>query len=88
MLTLTSLKLYQFIGGPYFNSLYTVSEPRLLMSADPVVLDAMMVDRINEARKKTGFAPIGEADIRMLDFAQQLGVGSRNVGTVPIVKVE
>jgi uncharacterized Fe-S center protein len=65
-----------------------VSEPRLLMSADPVVLDAMMVDRLNEARKKTGFAPISDEDIRMLDFAQQLGVGSRNIGSVPLVKVE
>lgn len=85
VLTLTSLQLYQFIGGPYFNSLYTVSEPRLLMSADPVVLDSMMVERLNAARKKTGFAPISEDETRMLDFAQQLGVGSRNTGSVKVV---
>jgi len=76
VLNLASLQLYQFIGGPYFNSLYTVSEPRLLMSADPVILDALMLARLNAARKKTGFEPISEDDSRMLDFAQQLGVGS------------
>ncbi|WP_438483266.1 DUF362 domain-containing protein [Oleiharenicola lentus] len=75
-ITLTSLQLYQFIGGPYFNSLYTVSEPRLLMSADPVLLDSVMLERLNAARKKNGFEPISEEDARMLDFAAQLGVGS------------
>jgi len=75
-LNIASLQLYQFIGGPYFNSLYTVSEPRLLMSADPVILDSIMLERLNAARKRTGFDPITTDDSRMLDFAQQLGVGS------------
>ncbi len=75
-LNLASLQLYQFIGGPYFNSLYTVSEPRLLMSADPVILDSLMIEKINAARKRNGFEPISADDSRMLDFAQQLGVGS------------
>ncbi len=82
VLNLTSLQLYQFIGGPYFNSLYTVSEPRLLMSADPVMLDALMLQRLNAARKKTGFEPISEDDARLLDFAQQLGVGSTDTAHV------
>jgi len=87
VLTITSLELYQFIGGPYFNSLYTVSEPRLWMSADPVVLDALMLDRLNAARKRTGFDPIDTEEARMLDFAAQLGVGSRDTTKVPWIKV-
>ncbi|MBA3850433.1 MAG: DUF362 domain-containing protein, partial [Opitutus sp.] len=86
-LTLASLQLYQFIGGPYFNSLYTVSEPRLLGSSDPVILDALMLDRLNAARKRTGFEPIGEDETRMLDFAQQLGVGQRRPENARIVGV-
>lgn len=82
-LTIVSLQLYQFIGGPYFNSLYTASEPRLWMSADPVVLDALMLERLNAARRRTGFGPIDEDQSRMLDFAQQLGVGSANTFGVP-----
>ncbi|MDP1580356.1 MAG: DUF362 domain-containing protein [Candidatus Didemnitutus sp.] len=85
VLTLVSLQLYQFIGGPYFNSLYTVSEPKLWGSADPVLLDALMLARMNAARKRTGFAAIGEDESRMLDFAQQLGVGSRKTENARIL---
>ena len=87
VLTLSSLQLYQFIGGPYFNSLYTVSEPRLLASADPVLLDALMLERLNAARKRAGFGPIGEEETRMLDFAQQLGVGSARPAEADVVRV-
>lgn len=73
--TLASLERYQFIGGPYFNSLYTVSEPRLWLSADPVAMDALALERINRWRKRTGFQPIGE-EIRTLEFAEVLGVGT------------
>ncbi len=74
--TLASLERYQFVGGPWFNSLYTVSEPLLWLGTDPVLLDALMLERINRHRARTGFKPISE-DIRTLEFASILGVGSR-----------
>jgi hypothetical protein len=86
-LNIVSLQLYQFIGGPYFNSLYTATEPKLLMSADPVVLDALMLEKMNNARKHTGFDPIDDEETRMLDFAQQLGVGLRDPAKVPWIKL-
>lgn len=86
-LSIVSLQLYQFIGGPYFNSLYTVSEPRLWASADPVLLDSLMLERLNLARKRTGFDPISEDDARMLEFARQLGVGTTDTQHAVIKKV-
>jgi len=86
-LNIVSLQLYQFIGGPYFNFLYTNSEPRLLMSTDPVILDSLMYEKLNAARKKNGFNPIPEDDARMLDFAQQLGVGSTDTKHMILEKV-
>ena len=86
-LNLVSLQLYQFIGGPYFNSLYTATEPRLLMSSDPVVLDALMLEKINGVRKRNGFDPVTEDEARMLDFAQQLGVGSTDTAHVKWIKL-
>lgn len=74
-LTIASLEHYQFIGGPYFNSLYTVSEPWLWLSSDPVALDAMILARMNHWRARNGFKPVSE-DIHTLNFAETLGVGS------------
>lgn len=85
--TIASLERYQFIGGPFFNSLYTVSEPVLWLSRDPVMMDAMMRERINEHRRQSGFQPIDE-EIRTLEFAETLGVGSTVTKNAKIIRVE
>lgn len=87
MFTLASLQHYQFIGGPFFNSLYTVSEPLLWLSNDPVMLDALVRDRMNTLRKKQGFAVIDE-EIRTLEFAETLGVGSTKIQQARIVPID
>jgi hypothetical protein len=86
MFTIASLENYQFIGGPFFNSLYTRSEPRLWLSNDPVMMDALMRDRLNALRKKEGFIPIDE-EIRTLEFAETLGVGSTKTKQAKMVPV-
>lgn len=84
--TLASLQHYQFIGGPFFNSLYTASEPLLWLSTDPVILDSLMRDRMNQRRKREGFEPISE-EIRTLEFAETLGVGSTDTKTAKVIRV-
>jgi hypothetical protein len=84
--TLASLERYQFIGGPYFNSLYTVSEPRLWLSADPVAMDTLALQKINHWRKRTGFQPVGE-EIRTLEFAETLAVGNSRSLTTRLIKL-
>ena len=73
--SIVSLEHYQYIGGPFFNSLYSATEPLLWLSRDPVLLDSLMLERINRLRKLTGFNPVSE-EIRTLEFAELLGVGS------------
>ncbi len=87
MFTIASLQHYQFIGGPFFNSLYTVSEPLLWLSNDPVMMDSLARDRINGHRKKQGFENVDE-EIRTLEFAETLGVGSTKTKNAKIVPVE
>jgi hypothetical protein len=84
--TITSLEHYQYIGGPYFNSLYTKSEPLVWLCTDPVMLDALMRARINLARKKEGFQPVPE-EIRTLEFAEILGVGSTMIEDAKLIDV-
>jgi hypothetical protein len=85
--TIASLEHYQFIGGPFFNSLYTVSEPIIWLSTDPVMLDALARDKINGRRKKEGFEPVDD-EIRTLEFAETLGVGSTKTKAAKIIEVE
>jgi hypothetical protein len=84
--TIASLQNYQFIGGPFFNSLYTVSEPVVWLSRDPVMMDALMRDRINSHRKQSGFQPLDE-EIRTLEFAETLGGGSTQTSAAKIIRV-
>ncbi len=86
MFTIVSLEHYQFIGGPYFNSLYSASEPLLWLSTDPVLLDSLMRARINGLRKQSGFEPISE-EIRTLEFAETLGVGSTHIAAAKFIPV-
>ena len=86
MFTLASLERYQFIGGPWFNSLSTSSEPRLWLGPDPVLMDALMLDRSNRLRLREGFKAVSD-DIRTLEFASILGVGSRKVEDAKIIPV-
>ncbi len=74
VLNFVSLERYQFIAGPFFNSIYTRSEPRLWMSCDPVALDRLLYDRMNAMRLLEGFPEI-EPLPRQLPFAASLGLG-------------
>ena len=85
--SLASLEHYQFIGGPFFNSLYTVSEPILWLTNDPVMMDALARDRINAHRKHEGFENIDE-EIRTLEFAETLGVGSTRTKQVKMLPID
>ena len=84
--TIVSLEKYQFIGGPQFNSLYAVSENLVILSEDPVLVDAYMVSRMNKWRERYRF-PLLPEEISMLTYAEQLGVGSRYLSPERIISV-
>lgn len=86
-LTLMTLERYQFIAGPAFNSLYTLSEPLLWMAVDPVILDTLMVQRINRGRVANRFRPLPELP-PMIQFAFELGVGFASTQQARIERVD
>jgi len=83
---LVSLERYQFIGGPIFNSLYTVSEPLIWLSDNPVMIDSLFRDRIDRGREHTGFRGLPE-DLRLIPYAEQLGLGSGNPERIEWIEV-
>ncbi len=87
LFTIASLQHYQFVGGPAFNSLYTVSERQVWLSSDPVALDTLMLERINKHRRQSGF-PVVNEEIRTLEFAEVLQVGSSSNLPERIVQVD
>jgi hypothetical protein len=86
-LNFVSLERYQFIAGPFFNSIYTRSEPRLWMSSDPVALDRLLYDRMNAMRLLEGFPEIAPLP-RQLPFAASLGLGEFEPERIRIQGVE
>lgn len=87
VLNFVSLERYQFIAGPFFNSIYTRSEPRLWMSSDPVALDRLLYDRMNAMRLLEGFPEITPVP-RQLPFAASLGLGEFEPERIRIRGVE
>jgi len=85
-LTMVSLERYQFIGGPRFNSYYTTSEKKVIMSADPVLVDSYMVEKINARRAQWHFPKI-EKGYTMLEYAEALGVGNRSTDSSRIIEL-
>lgn len=70
-LTILSLETFQFIGGPRFNAHYSRSFPEILMGEDPVKLDQLVLEHMNEARDEAGFAAI-ETDLPQFRFYRTL----------------
>ncbi|MEM9157437.1 MAG: DUF362 domain-containing protein [Verrucomicrobiota bacterium] len=83
-LNIVSLERFQFVGGPVFNSMYTESEPLVLLSDNPVMLDAIMQEKINFYRRANGFAPLPE-ELKILAFSEQLGLGDRDVARMDLI---
>jgi hypothetical protein len=50
-------------------------------------LDALVRDRMNGLRKKQGFEPVDE-EIRTLEFAETLGVGSTKTKQVRMIPID
>jgi len=83
--TILSLERYQYIGGPRFNSLYTESEPTVLLSANPVVLDYLLFTRMNFARTNENLPAMDQPVF--LDYARQLDLGDFQKGRIFLVRL-
>ncbi|MFT4901943.1 MAG: hypothetical protein ACI81V_001223 [Lentimonas sp.] len=87
VLNFVSLAMYQYIGGPSFNSLYARSEPKLWLSSDPVALDRLLYERFNHYRRLDGFPEISPLPQQLL-FAASLGLGVYEKSQIRIEEID
>ncbi len=85
MFSILSLEHYQYIGGPRFNSLYTESEPTLLLSANPVVLDYLLFTRMNGQRVNNNLPAMDQPTF--LEYARQLDLGDFQRNRIYLVRM-
>ena len=88
-LSILPLQRYQFVGGPKFDAAFTVSEKRLWLSANPIILDHLLWRRFNANRKKLGFAEI-QPEPAMFNAANagDIRLGSCRPADLHLVKVD
>lgn len=86
--TILPLQKFQFIGGPRFDAAFTVSENRVWLSANPVILDHLLWRRFNDNRKKLGF-PLIEPEPPMFVAANsgEVKLGSCRPADLRLVRV-
>ena len=82
-----SLEAYQFIGGPNYNSMFCKSLPELYMSTDPVALDLILLNILNDARQENGFNLISSPN-KLLDYSAKIGIGVNQIRNIEIKEVE
>ena len=81
-----ALEEFQFIGGPFYNSLYSRVQPKLWMSSDPVALDRLLVDLINQERRENGFDELPSPNLQ-LSYASKIGLGEDSIDSIVIKNI-
>lgn len=72
--SILSLELYQYVGDYQFNAYYTHSEPLLILSNAAAALDYTLLKKINKARLKRNFAPLGDPNGLFWSYLRQMQV--------------
>ena len=77
----------QYAGGPESQPNFALHHATLLASKDPVAIDAIALQRMEEWRKKAMFPPIGKlADY--ISLAAQARLGSADLNRIEVVNVD
>ena len=77
----------QYAGGPQSQPNFSVHHATLLASKDPVAIDAIALQRIEEWRKKAAFPPVGRL-AGYLTMAAQAGLGIADPARIEVRNVD
>jgi hypothetical protein len=84
--TIVSLQYYQVAAGPVYNAYYTKEEPLVWLSANPVMLDYALLQRMNQWRRVFNFPPYSPIP-QVFPYAASVGLGGYS-GNLTWVKLQ
>lgn len=76
----------QYAGGPQSQPNYAVHHATLLASKDPVAVDAIALQRIDQWRVKASLPPIGRLAAHV-QVAEEIGIGNANPARIEVRNV-
>ncbi len=77
----------QYAGGPQSQPNYAVHHATLLASKDPVAIDAIALQRIEQWREKAKLPPIGRLAAHV-QIAGQVGIGNADLARIEVRNVD
>lgn len=76
-----------FNGGPRWDRKFMWNYGGILIGTDPVAIDTVMFNIINEKRKLEGLSPISENVAKHIRLASELGFGTNNINEIDLLEV-
>ncbi len=77
-----------FNGGPRWNRDYMWNYGGILVATDPVAIDKVMLDIINEKRIAVGMNAISENSAKHIRLSSELNLGTDKLSEIDFVKIE
>lgn len=76
-----------FNGGPRWDRKFMWNYGGILIGTDPVAIDTVMFNIINEKRKLEGMSPISENVAKHIRLSQELGLGTNNMNEIDLIDI-
>lgn len=76
-----------FNGGPRWDRKFMWNYGGILIGTDPVAIDTIMFNIINEKRKSEGLSPISENVAKHIRLSSELGLGTNNMNEIDLLEI-
>ncbi len=76
-----------FNGGPRWDRKFIWNYGGILIGTDPVAIDTIMLNILNEKRKMEGLLPISDNVAEHLRLTNEIGLGTNNINEIDLIEI-